>query len=75
MALGDAGLQTFFSKVHDMLKPGGYFILEYSNYSSYRQKKGFSELFKENFKNNIKVYPLNFPALLKFSGFDQIGEV
>lgn len=75
LALGDSGIQTFFSKVHDLLKPGGHFILEYSDYSSYRRRKGFSELFKENFNNNIKIYPMNFPSLLKFSGFDQVGDI
>lgn len=62
LALGDEGIQAFFNKVHDFLKPGGYFVLEYSQFSSYRKKKGLSELYRENLKNNIKIDPyLKFP--------------
>jgi cyclopropane fatty-acyl-phospholipid synthase-like methyltransferase len=69
LALGDAGLQAFFSKVHDFLKPGGHFVLEYSHFPSYKRKKGLNELYRENYKKNIKIDPLSFPSLLKFMGF------
>jgi 7SK snRNA methylphosphate capping enzyme len=33
---GDAGLRAFFAKVHALLAPGGYFVLEPQPWRSYR---------------------------------------
>ncbi|KAK1228044.1 hypothetical protein PQX77_008923 [Marasmius sp. AFHP31] len=37
--LGDSGLTSFFQRVHDVLKPGGEFILEPQPWESYRKAR------------------------------------
>lgn len=40
---GDAGLKTFFQKVHRVLKPEGYFVLEPQPWDTYAKAKRMSE--------------------------------
>jgi 7SK snRNA methylphosphate capping enzyme len=48
---GDIGICRFFSKIHALLKDGGYFIFESQDWRSYSKKSCFTDLFKYNKKN------------------------
>jgi 7SK snRNA methylphosphate capping enzyme len=47
---GDIGIIRLFDKIAKCLNIGGIFVFEPYEWSSYKKKKCFSEIFKENFK-------------------------
>ena len=40
---GDEGLVNFFAKIHDLLRPGGFFVLEPQDWPSYKKARKSSD--------------------------------
>jgi 7SK snRNA methylphosphate capping enzyme len=53
---GDEGVKRLFRKVFDALAPGGCFVLEFQEWSSYKKKKSLTDTFKRNCAK-IKLRP------------------
>lgn len=60
---GDKGIMDLFKKAYNMLEPGGKFILEPQQWSSYKKKKNITETIKENF-SSLKIKPEQFTDIL-----------
>ena len=60
---GDDGVKRLFHKVFQSLAPGGCFVLEFQEWSSYKKKKSLTETFKRNCAN-IKLRPEMFQQYL-----------
>ncbi|OIV95857.1 hypothetical protein TanjilG_06833 [Lupinus angustifolius] len=79
---GDDGLMTLFSKIRDLLRPGGLFVLEPHKWKSYRRKRKITETTYLNYKS-IKLRPerfmrtllekVGFKALIHFSSSERIN--
>jgi 7SK snRNA methylphosphate capping enzyme len=64
----DAGLTSFFRKVHKVLVEGGVFILEPQLWDSYAKARRMSDTLKENAKK-LKLKPEDFQGVLEEIGF------
>ncbi|KAI0722239.1 Bin3-domain-containing protein [Cerioporus squamosus] len=64
---GDEGLLRFFRRVHDVLRPGGTFILEPQEWETYAKAKRMGPRLKENAKN-LKLRPDDFEDELRKLG-------
>ncbi|KAG6813055.1 hypothetical protein H0H92_014327 [Tricholoma furcatifolium] len=65
---GDEALQSFFQRVHDVLRPHGKFILEPQAWDTYGKAKRMDERLKENARK-LKIRPDDFGAILGTIGF------
>ncbi|KAF8970239.1 Bicoid-interacting protein 3-domain-containing protein [Flammula alnicola] len=65
---GDEGLKHFFQRVHDVLKPGGTFVLEPQSWESYAKAKRMDQKLKEN-ANKLVIRPSDFESILQNVGF------
>ncbi|KLO05722.1 Bin3-domain-containing protein [Schizopora paradoxa] len=73
---GDDGIKTFFSKIFTTLRPGGVFILEPQEWTSYAKTKRMNPILKEKGKN-LQLRPDDFSLILKEIGFvdeESLGE-
>uniref|UniRef100_A0A915ELK4 RNA methyltransferase n=1 Tax=Ditylenchus dipsaci TaxID=166011 RepID=A0A915ELK4_9BILA len=73
---GDEGLKRFFKRAFKHLRPGGRFILEPQDYSTYRKRSKITPEMNEHYKN-IKFKPDNFTEYLlsKEVGFEKVEEL
>ncbi|RPD66748.1 Bin3-domain-containing protein [Lentinus tigrinus ALCF2SS1-6] len=67
---GDEGLLVFFRRVHDVLRPGGTFILEPQEWETYGKAKRMDPRLKANAKT-LKLRPDQFETELRKLGFGQ----
>lgn len=65
---GDEGLKQFFRRVHDVLNPGGKFILEPQEWETYAKAKRMDARLKENAKS-LQLRPDGFERVLGEMGF------
>ena len=73
---GDAGLKTAFLRVHELLEPGGYFVLEPQPWKSYR--KAASKISSADFTQRrvqLAMKPTEFPEVLSKMGFEFVGNL
>ncbi|EKX38339.1 hypothetical protein GUITHDRAFT_115485 [Guillardia theta CCMP2712] len=69
---GDGGIKRLFDKVYKSLAPGGCFVLEIQEWSSYKKKKSLTESFKKNVAA-ITLRPEHFQEyLVKNVGFASV---
>ncbi|EGO03455.1 hypothetical protein SERLA73DRAFT_174938 [Serpula lacrymans var. lacrymans S7.3] len=68
---GDAGITKFFNRVHNVLKPGGAFVLEPQDWDTYAKAKRMDETLKENAKS-LKLLPEDFETILQSIGFGPV---
>ncbi|KAF9649352.1 Bin3-domain-containing protein [Thelephora ganbajun] len=61
---GDEGLKKFFERVHAVLNPGGFFVLEPQSWESYAKTKRMDPTV-----NNLKLRPEDFQTVLEGIGF------
>jgi 7SK snRNA methylphosphate capping enzyme len=69
---GDEGLETFFRRVFDVLRPTGKFLLEPQQWDSYSKAKRGNTTLKEK-AASIQMKPEEFGMVLEGIGFQQIG--
>lgn len=60
---GDAGLRKLFANVDACLRPGGFFLLEPQEFSSYKRRSRLTEEIKANFKS-LQIRPKHFADYL-----------
>ncbi|KAL7676092.1 hypothetical protein ACOME3_002348 [Neoechinorhynchus agilis] len=60
---GDDGIMNFFRKVSNLLKEGGWFVLEAQSWSSYKRRRSLNQRTRENYKN-CKLRPEGFCDLI-----------
>lgn len=65
---GDEGLEAFFKRVFDVLKPGGKFVLEPQPWDSYGKAKRGNTKLKEK-AASIRIKPEEFRDVLERMGF------
>ncbi|EIW61473.1 Bin3-domain-containing protein [Trametes versicolor FP-101664 SS1] len=65
---GDEGLLEFFRRVHQVLSPGGVFVLEPQEWDTYGKARRMDPKLKENAKS-LKLRPEDFERLLQDIGF------
>ncbi|KAI0332399.1 Bin3-domain-containing protein [Cubamyces sp. BRFM 1775] len=65
---GDEGLLRFFRRVHQVLAPGGTFVLEPQEWDTYGKAKRMDPKLKENAKS-LKLRPEDFERILREIGF------
>ncbi|KAG5654545.1 hypothetical protein H0H81_000070 [Sphagnurus paluster] len=65
---GDDALRAFFRRVHDVLEPGGNFVLEPQAWDTYAKAKRMDERLKENAKK-LQIRPDDFERILSEVGF------
>eukprot|EP00754_Rhynchopus_humris_P032095 Rhum_TRINITY_DN15378_c3_g1::Rhum_TRINITY_DN15378_c3_g1_i1::g.154297::m.154297/K15190/MEPCE, BCDIN3; 7SK snRNA methylphosphate capping enzyme len=73
---GDTGLKTAFLRVHELLEPGGYFVLEPQPWKSYR--KAASKISSADFTQRrvqLAIRPTEFPDVLSKMGFEYVGNL
>ena len=75
LAFGDKGLTALFEKAAELLLPGGYLVLEYPLYRSYKKKRSLNSVYAQNLQENIHIDPLTFSSLLGHMGFTIEREV
>ncbi|KAJ8087384.1 hypothetical protein PM082_006214 [Marasmius tenuissimus] len=66
---GDPGLTSFFQRVHDVLKPGGVFILEPQPWESYRKARRILSSADVQRDVEVTIRPENFSDVLGKLGF------
>lgn len=69
---GDEGLEAFFRRVFEVLKPGGKFLLEPQPWDSYRKARRGNTKMKET-AAAIQIRPEGFGKVLEGIGFHQEG--
>ncbi len=69
---GDEGLETFFRRVFDVLRPSGKFVLEPQPWDSYSKAKRGNTKLKER-AAGIQMKPDEFGKVLEGIGFQQVG--
>ncbi|TFK19811.1 Bin3-domain-containing protein [Coprinopsis marcescibilis] len=67
---GDAGLRTFFEKVHRVLKRGGTLVLEPQPWESYAKARRMSEALKQSYQSLV-LRPSDFSGILREIGFGE----
>jgi 7SK snRNA methylphosphate capping enzyme len=72
MGCGDEGLITLFSRIFDLLQPGGHAIIEYQGWASYTKKKKISEGAAEGLQR-LNLRPEGFETALERLGFEITG--
>ncbi|KAI0356459.1 Bin3-domain-containing protein [Trametes cingulata] len=65
---GDEGLMKFFRRVHQVLKPGGTFVLEPQEWDTYAKARRMDPKLKDNAKK-LKLRPDDFERVLQEIGF------
>lgn len=65
---GDEGLETFFRRVFDVLRPNGKFVLEPQPWGSYAKAKRGNAKLKEK-AADIQIKPEEFGKVLEKIGF------
>ncbi|GAB9474479.1 RNA methyltransferase [Globisporangium polare] len=60
---GDDGIKGVFAQIHQLLAPGGRFIVEPQPWKSYHKRKFTSEVTAANYQK-IELRPKDFPAFL-----------
>ncbi|CDO71401.1 hypothetical protein BN946_scf184908.g159 [Trametes cinnabarina] len=65
---GDEGIRRFFRKVHNVLEPGGTFVLEPQEWDTYAKAKRMDPKLKENAKH-LELRPDDFENILRDIGF------
>ncbi|KAI1731072.1 bicoid-interacting protein 3 (Bin3) domain-containing protein [Ditylenchus destructor] len=73
---GDDGIKRFFKRACRHLLPGGRFILESQEFSSYRKRSKLAADMEQNYRS-IKFKPQDFSAFLLSSevGFEKVEEL
>ncbi|TBU49020.1 Bin3-domain-containing protein [Dichomitus squalens] len=73
---GDESLRTFFRRVHEVLNPGGTFVLEPQGWDTYGKAKRMDSRLKENARH-LLLRPDDFGRVLQEIGFgpaEHLGE-
>jgi len=73
-AHGDAGIRSLFKRCLKRLRPGGYFVLEPQEWSSYRKKMHLTAEIRQNVKD-IELRPAQFREALEELGFVHHGTI
>ncbi|KAI0774060.1 Bin3-domain-containing protein [Fomes fomentarius] len=68
---GDEGVLAFFRRVHQVLRPGGTFILEPQEWDTYNKARRMSSKLRENAKL-LKLRPEDFERVLMDIGFGHV---
>jgi len=67
---GDEGIEKFFRRVYEVLRPGGKFVIEPQPWESYGRAKRMDAKLKETC-NSLQIRPDDFPNLLEKIGFKE----
>jgi len=73
-AHGDVGVQRLFKRCLKRLRPGGIFVLEPQEWSSYKKKRHLTPQIRETVAG-IELRPENFDEFLISIGFESLGVI